>query len=231
MEDIALKITFGNPSQYIARMAFAYKLEPHHMQFAVGVAHLGFYAGDSLNRVEWRPYVGLVINNKYPGFKLQHRARIEYRSFKTLGTGDMSWNIRYRYRMFMNIPLLKLSSENKSMALSWNMGDEIFINGGSNVVYNLFNQNRLLLGPALQVNKSLTLSLTYTAEYGSRNSPANYRYSNIIWLGIKHKLDFTQKSKVEDDGSGTGSGKGNGGGKGSGNGSGDEKGVSKEKSK
>ncbi len=182
---------FSKASQYIARVGISYKLAQYHMQFTAGFAHLGFYREGSLNSIELRPYIGLIINDKYSKFKLQHRFRVEHRSFQTLGSTDSRSNMRYRYRFLINIPLSTILNQDQTSKLSFNLANEIFINGGKEIVentHNIFNQNRLLLGPVFEFNRNLSVALTYTAEFGTTSTPGNFRYSNILWLGIKHKM-------------------------------------------
>ena len=222
---------FTKPSLYLGRLIAEYKLDPAHILIGAGIATFGTYnAAEKVARIEIRPNQDFTINDKYKKFKLQHRFRVEERFFKTISTGATSFNFRFRYRAFFTIPIVKLSKKNPESQLSLNVGDEIFINAGKSIVTNMFAQNRILIGPSVQLNKNWGLSLTYTYEYQSTAKPDSYNASDIFWFAIQHRLDFTGKkgsgksgTKGNGNGSGTGGGKENGSGAGDGIGTGTPK--------
>ena len=179
-----VKNNFAEPSQFISRTGLYHKIMPR-MQLGAGFAFLGFYGSDSkINRLEYRPYQELLINDKYDKFKTQHRIRIEQRFFSAVN-GENYFYHRFRYRFLFKIPLLRKDN----LRLDLNLADEIFIHGGKDVVYNVFNQNRLMIGTTLNINKNLAFTLTYNSQYAGKNSPGVYEYSNIVWLGIKQSIN------------------------------------------
>ncbi|MDN3669814.1 DUF2490 domain-containing protein [Echinicola jeungdonensis] len=185
---------FDEFSQYLIRTGIGFN-PSSILSFLVGFAHLGFYNNGSRTRSELRPYQELVINNKLAPISLSHRYRVEERFFRNTSQDNSksnSFNFRFRYRIMASIPLWE-STEHDGKSLSFNVGDEILINAGKDVVYNVFNQNRILIGPAFQLNKTLDFSLTYTHQFSASNAPREYQNSHIFWLGIKHKMDFTSK--------------------------------------
>jgi len=184
---------FEDKSQYIVRSGLGYKIMPK-MQIVVGLDHLGEYRGDSLNSIETRPFQEFTINDIYGEIKTQHRFRIEERFFKPVNSSDFTtYYFRFRYRFNVTIPLYYISKEDKSAKIALNLGDEIFIHAGKDAVYNMFNQNRVLIGSTYQISKALAVRLTYSYEFGANNSPASYRENNILWLGITHKLSAFRK--------------------------------------
>ncbi|UBM59801.1 DUF2490 domain-containing protein [Marinilongibacter aquaticus] len=189
------KEVFGQSSQYIARAALKRNLNAR-FHLAVGLANLGFYSSQNeLNKLEMRPYFELGMKDKWGKVKLSHRYRIESRNFHTVNVEDMpvskTHNLRYRYRLMCNIPLTK--GKNPSLALL--LGDEIFLNSGKSIVYNFFDQNRILVGPALQLNPSWGLNLMLSSTYAGTNQPQSYKFTQVFWLGIKHKIDLSKEKK------------------------------------
>lgn len=213
------KDAFNSPSQYIVRTGIAYQLNPN-LRFAAGFAHLGFYRSDSLSSMEFRPYQEVLLKQKVGKVSIGHRFRLEQRVFRNLdpagglsSTGD--FNLRYRYRLFLNIPLW-ISKNTAGRKLQLNVGDEIFLASGKDVVYNIFNQNRILVGPTFKINKNFGISMTYNHQFIGKNAPAEYNQDYVFWLGIKHTIDLRKKK----GGNGLGNSDGTGGGKQDGSGGG-----------
>ncbi len=185
---------FDEKSQYLVRTGLQYDLSPN-LSITAGLGHLGFYSDGSKSRSEFRPYQELVLKNKFICLSLAHRYRVEERFFRNIlpdNSKTNSFNFRFRYRLLVNIPLWQ-SNKNPNKELSLNVGDEIFIHAGKDIVFNVFNQNRLLIGPAYQLNKKLAFSLTYNRQFSASNAPRQYQNNNIIWLGINHKMSFISK--------------------------------------
>lgn len=193
----------NNPSQYIVRTSFGYQLN-NTMKVSAGFAHLGFYTSEKLSKVEFRPYQEFTINDKYKNLGILHRFRIEERYFKNVVDGDIqhghTFNFRFRYQCMLNIKILKLSSANPDKALALNLGDEIFINAGKKIVYNTFDQNRFVVGPAISFSKNLSVGLTYNRQFSSANAANSYNHTDILWLVIRHNLDLTKHKKQSSNG-------------------------------
>ena len=165
---------------------------------ASGFACFTFYYKDNFNKIEFRPYQEINSKQKFERFSLEHRLRAEFRYFRHVLdnkiTTDESFNFRFRYRLFCSIPIINFAEKNPGRKILLNIGDEIFINAGRQITYNMFDNNRLLLGTAIQFNEDLIISFTYTNQFGQRNGPAFYENSDIIWIGIIHKLSLLKSS-------------------------------------
>lgn len=187
---------FDENSLYIVRVGANYKFNKT-MGIAAGIAHLGFYAEDKINRLEIRPYQEFNMTNTSGKVSVLHRFRVEERIFypvidgKILSTND--FNFRFRYRFMLNIPVFNLSSKDADQKVYLNLGDEIMINAGKNIVYNTFDQNRILIGANFQVDKNLGLALTYNNQFSATKKAANYNHTNVIWLQITQKIDASKK--------------------------------------
>lgn len=190
------KQDLGKRSQYIIRAAAGYQIGPG-IRVAAGFAHLGTYTDIDIIVVEFRPYQELTLRQDLGGPGLNHRIRIEQRFIEATNNNDAQFsrfNWRFRYSLMFSIPIIRQFPNHEHMSLKLNVGDEIFINAGRDIVYNVFDQNRILIGPSFQLNKKLTFTLTYIGKFGALNLPSQYTYNHILWLGIKHKLDLTKTS-------------------------------------
>lgn len=186
---------FDKWSQITLRTGLGYKLTKN-LNGVTGIACFEFYSNDRPSKIEFRPYQELNTTQEFNKFSIQHRFRIEGRYFRKITndviTSQLNFNLRYRYRLFCKIPLLKLSDSIPERKLFLNIGDEILINSGKEIIYNMFDNNRLLVGIAWQVNPNLNFSFTYNYQFGQRSSPATYEHSDVFWFAITHKMAFAK---------------------------------------
>lgn len=183
-------------SQYLVRASGRYNLNDR-LSVAAGFAHLGTYTDIEITSKEFRPYQEIVFTHGEV-LGLNHRFRVEQRFVQATVNHDQQFdrfNWRFRYFLGISIPLLS-SSKHPSRNLKLQVGDEIFINAGEDIIYNIFDQNRLLVGPAFQLNESLTFTLTYNGNFSALNLPSEYTFNHILWLGVRHKMDLV-KSKQQ----------------------------------
>jgi hypothetical protein len=68
----------------------------------------------------------------------------------------------------------------------------LLLNAGKEIVYNIFDQNRLLVGPVFQLNKNLGFILLYQGRFRALNLPARYHYDHIFWFGLRHQLNLAK---------------------------------------
>ncbi len=187
---------FQHSSQYIVRTGVGYCFNPT-VSVSTGFAHLGFLSNEKVARMEFRPYQELFIKQPIRSVELLHRYRVEGRFFRPFANGEMqepaSFNVRFRYAIMLRIPLFKLSTKHPSMKVELNVGDELFINAGKGIVYNVFDQNRVIISPTIHFTDGLAVSFTYISLFGAVNEKAKYVYRDIVWLQVRHRLSFTRK--------------------------------------
>jgi hypothetical protein len=93
---------------------------------------------------EHRMWQQALVSNAVGCIKLSHRYRLEQRWIGSSITGkfeDVRYENRFRYMARINIPLQGKSIDPKTFYIG--LYDEIFVNFGNQVGYNLFDQNRL----------------------------------------------------------------------------------------
>ena len=185
-------VEFSEGAQYVTRLGLGYRLN-NHLQAAAGFAHLGFYEEGGVTRLEFRPYQEFLIRETYGKVRTAHRFRIEERFFSRLseraGQGSNSFNFRFRYLFSLDIPLFKLSKAYPDRNLTLSIGNEILVNAGKEVTHNVFDQNRILIGPNIALRENFRMRFIYHGQFISTDSPLTFRYHDIIWLGIIHHLD------------------------------------------
>lgn len=191
---------FDKWSQITLRSGLGYRLI-ENVNGVTGMACFMFYSNDKPSKIEFRPYQEFNSQQQFFRFSIEHRFRMEGRYFRKINDGiiasNTNFNFRYRYRLFCKIPLLKLSDSIPDRKLLLNIGDEILINAGNEIKYNMLDNNRLLIGLAFQVNQNLNLSFTYNYQFGQRSSVFAYEHSDIIWVGITHKIACVKSQKIQ----------------------------------
>lgn len=193
------KERFNERLIYIGRVGLGYQLNPK-LRLTAGIASTGAYLPTGLNEMEFRPYQELFYSDHYNKIIIHHRLRMEERFFKDVVDGNFSkghdFNYRFRYQVSVSIPLINFSRENNDRQLSLNVGDEIFINAGKEIVYNILDKNRLVIGPTFQLNKNFNVGISYNFQFLHLNAPATYAHDDVIWLTVRHQMSVS-KSKTK----------------------------------
>src|SRR3954468_5610299 len=189
---------FDVSSQYLIRVGLNYTLNSN-IQAGAGFAHFGFYTSGKVSKVEFRPYEELGIKSKLGNIDINNRVRIEERFFNPVVdgkiTGPGTFNFRFRYSLIAGIPLFNLSKKDTDKKVLLSIGDEVFINAGKPIVYNVFDQNRLLISPTVQFSKNFSVALTYNRQFAATNTAAIYNQTNVIWLQVRQKFNGGSKKK------------------------------------
>jgi len=190
---------FKQSVQYIARTGVDFTINPF-IHVSVGFAKLGFYSAEKINKEEFRPYEELLIKNSFKNFDITHRLRLEERLFNPVLKGSIqrpgTFNFRFRYSFMTGVPLFGLSKKNADAKVILNFGDEIFLNAGREIVYNVFDQNRFLVSPTLQFSKNFAVSFTWNSQFAATTTPATYNYASVAWLQVKQRFNFIHKKRI-----------------------------------
>ncbi|NJN28098.1 MAG: DUF2490 domain-containing protein [Cyclobacteriaceae bacterium] len=186
---------FTKRSLYILRMGAGYRINETH-RLIMGFVHTGSYGNEGLKLMEYRPYQEWGIAQRLGKIGLKHRFRIEERFFKTVATEELpseaSFNFRFRYSAMVSIPLVTLSARYPERKLLLDVGEEIFVNAGQDIVYNVFDQNRVLLGTTVRFCKRLALSITYNHQFRALNQANTYRLDRVFWLGLRNNISMVR---------------------------------------
>jgi hypothetical protein len=189
---------FNDWSRITFRSGLGYPLTKK-LQGITGIACFIFYTENKVNRIELRPYQEINTTQIFGKVSIQHRFRVEARYFRNDSeeiTNKTNFNLRFRYRLNAMTTLINLAEMNQDRKLLMYIGDEIFINAGHEIKYNVFDNNRALVGLIYQDNPNLSFSFGYINQFGKRNSPATYENSDILTFAINQKISLL-KSKTK----------------------------------
>ncbi|MEP2348900.1 MAG: DUF2490 domain-containing protein, partial [Algoriphagus sp.] len=147
----------SDKEQLLLRTGLTFTPKNAGITFTMGYAFIssGGFGEDNINIIENRIYQEALIPQKLGGrFYLTHRFRYEQRWIE-----DLDMRTRYRYNLFINVPLNKPSLEKKAVYLA--LYNEIFINGEREVDANtsvpFFDRNRTYLGLGYGLRDNLRL--------------------------------------------------------------------------
>lgn len=150
--------------QILLRTGVTYRPKSEDIMFTLGYAYIGtgaFGESDEMTP-ENRVYQEALFSQKIASrFHLTHRIRFEQRWVES-----QDFRTRYRYNLFLNIPLNKTSLEKNAIYLA--LYNEIFINGqtdigdGRSVQY--FDRNRTYLGLGYGIAKSSRVQLGWMKQ-------------------------------------------------------------------
>ena len=127
--------------------------------------------------------------------RIVHRYRSEQRftlssSESEIGEG-YSFKMRFRYRLNFDILLAKLGERNSLLKLRIN--NEIFLNAGKQVVYNVFDQNRLYAALVLPLMNRLTVAIAYMNTYMQKSAGDKYDLIHTYRISFQHQLSANRR--------------------------------------
>lgn len=177
---------FEIQSQTLIRSAAVYKINKL-LNVSFGGAHFRYYIKNDLTRGEWRPWQEFGANSEYGKVRIGNRLRAEQR-FNQIAIGenvtnDYRFNWRFRYKIEVEIPLIKKVERTHSVSLC----NEFFINAGKAIV-NPFDQNRSFVSFNYQVSKSVKFLFQYMYIVQYIQARNNYDKISVIRFNIQHTI-------------------------------------------
>jgi hypothetical protein len=150
--------------QILLRTGATYKPKNANILFTLGYAHItsGTFGESRNNFNESRIYQEALIPQTVGSrFLITHRFRYEQRWVE-----DQDFRTRYRYNLFLNIPLNNTQLVKKTIYVA--LYNEIFINGERNVgddrTVELFDRNRTYLGMGYSLQNGLRMQLGWMQQ-------------------------------------------------------------------
>jgi hypothetical protein len=168
-----------------------------------GYAYFHYFPDDGHSNVaqpEHRFWEQIQWNNNYPGIRLQHRIRLEERFRRKIKNDDAlangyNFNYRARYNLTFFTSLSKRAFAPKT--LSFFIGDEVMLNFGKQIVYNTFDQNRVLAGFNYHINSHNNFQFGYMNVFQQLSSGKNYKVFHVARIYYLHTLDLRRKKVNE----------------------------------
>lgn len=168
--------------QLLIRGGLTYKPETAKIKFTLGYGNIttGAFGESSATSSESRIYQEALFPVQFGNrFYTNHRFRFEQRFVE-----NQDFRSRYRYNLFLNIPLNKVIMDKKTIYLA--LYNEVFINGQRNIGNNnsveIFDRNRFYTAIGYILNSGIKIQL------GILNQTTNSWNKNQLQLSLHHKF-------------------------------------------
>lgn len=194
---------FSEKQQWFIRPSFDYQFTKS-LAGSIGYSHYNtyVYGNPSLNKIQ-TPEDHVWIQGTYVHhsgtWKFTHRLRDEFRyvgiavknpAGEGFEIGRYDYRNRLRYLFLANYPLVKKENTTTVFAI---LGDEVFMNLGSNAGKTFLNQNRIIGGVGYQFNKQHQVQLAFIHQY-IWNFPNTLQENNpTVRLSYSTNFDFSKK--------------------------------------
>lgn len=172
----------GDLEQLLLRGGLTYKPSSANIKFTLGYGNITTGApGDEISTVsESRIYQEATFPTKIgERFYLKHRLRYEQRF-----VDDQDFRTRYRYNLFVTVPLNSKEITDETIYLS--VYNEIFINGqrdiGDGRSVQVFDRNRLYTALGYVLNSKIKI------QFGVMNQSTNGWKKNQLQLSLHHSI-------------------------------------------
>ncbi|WMJ72190.1 DUF2490 domain-containing protein [Cytophagaceae bacterium ABcell3] len=140
---------------------------------------------------ELRPFQEVVVKNDLGEWQIRHRYRLEERFFRRADDERLlagyNFNWRVRYQLQLQRRLFKL---NQSRGVHFRIAEEVMINMGRNVEYNVFDQSRFSAAFFVNLSDHFDLELGYSHWYQQLRDGESFFNRNIYRMTLYHNIDL-----------------------------------------
>jgi hypothetical protein len=172
----------GDLEQLLIRSGLTYQPDETNIKFTLGYGNVttGAFGDAKSTSQESRIYQEALFPVQFGNrFFTTHRFRYEQRFVE-----GQDFRTRYRYNLFLNIPINHASMEPKTIYLA--LYNELFINGQRNIGENksveIFDRNRFYTALGFVINKGLKV------QAGIMNQSTNSWKKNQLQVSLHHKF-------------------------------------------
>lgn len=172
----------GDLEQLLIRSGITFKPKNTQIKFTLGYGNItsGTIGSSVASSGEHRIYQEALYPVKFGNrIYTNHRFRYEQRLVE-----NQDLRTRYRYNLFINVPLNKKTLEKKTVYLA--LYNEIFINGqrevGNTTTVELFDRNRAYVAIGYLIKNGLRVQI------GLMNQTTNSQGKNQLQVSLHHKF-------------------------------------------
>ena len=137
-----------------------------------------------------RPDIGFNTKQKLSFLTVSHHYKAEARFFHDVESDELVGgysfsNIRLRYQLGFDIPIVK--KENKEKIIL-KVKDEVMFNVGSKIVKNTFDQNRIYLAVNYALSSKISFEVGYMNRFQQQKTGVDFYKRNIVRFSLFHNL-------------------------------------------
>ena len=172
----------GDLEQLLIRSGITYQPKKAQIKFTLGYGNIttGMIGSSNVTSEEHRIYQEALYPVKFGNrIYTNHRFRYEQRFVE-----GQDLRTRYRYNLFINVPLNKKTLEKKAIYIA--LYNEIFINGqreiGENNSVEIFDRNRAYAAIGYVIKNGLNV------QFGIMNQTTDNQSKNQFQVSLHHRL-------------------------------------------
>jgi opacity protein-like surface antigen len=195
---------FLNPTEenlYALRVQGRYKINSN---IDVGAGYANFSVATQNPEItndfkipEYRAQQDITWKQEFGNFTLNQRFQAEERFIRNANKEELlpgtAFYWRFRYRLQGEYSCWKKGNQ----YLKAIVNDELMINAGKKIVYNIFDQNRIYAGLQYGLNKNIALELGYLKNFQQRSSGVDYFDRDIIRFTFFHKIKLRERQEPQ----------------------------------
>lgn len=190
-----------DPADVSQNVVRAYGLYNVGENWSVGQGFATFFnkQGDLMVH-ELRPETHFSYKQQFQKAKnlgILHRFRVEERFTRKTANGELAdgynFTMRYRYRFGLEYTLAKIGERKNPLKCFVN--DEIFLQSGKTIIYNVFDQNRFIAGFSYRIAKGFTAAFAYMNIFRQMNAGDVYTKTHTFRFTFQHEFSLKEKKK------------------------------------
>lgn len=141
-------------------------------------------------RTEHRPWQQISIDTRYGRLLTTQRLRVEERFIQRTSGTDLldtySFNWRFRLMLTLQYPLTQsATARHVPLAVFQN---EVMVNAGRQITYNVFDQNRLFVGITYPFTKTLSVQAGYMNQFIQQPSGNAFVSNHVARIFVIHNI-------------------------------------------
>lgn len=186
--------------QLLFRSTLLYKL-PHQLQPGAGFTYFLQSPHDprSASRLmvpELRPHQEINFRSQLgERWSLRQRFKLEERFYRKVKEGELAsgYNFNFRLRFKADLFYTLLQDRDKKDQLVLLASNEVMLNAGKEILYNVFDQNRVYGGLRWNTGANTAVEGGYLWWYQQRTNGQAFYHRNILRFTFYHKLTLWKK--------------------------------------
>jgi hypothetical protein len=190
---------FDSLATGIVRVGLTYYINDD-LRLTAGYSYVGF-APEGTRQItlpEHRPWQQIQWFVKYPKVRVMQWLRLEERFRQQVSNGTKlldayDFNYRIRHNAMLTVPLSKKGFSKGGFQFA--LANELHVNLGDAIVYNVFDQNRLFAGIIFQNTDHSNLQFGYMNVYQQLAVGNRHRNNHVIRVFYNHNFDFRKVDK------------------------------------
>ena len=190
----------GKQHQLVFRSTLLHNA-PHNLQPGIGFTYFRQSPQDprstsNLVVPELRPHQEINFRNKFGDrWSLRQRFKLEERFFRKVSEGELAkgYNFAFRFRLKIDLYYALIKDKEEKDRVLLTVSDEVMVNAGKQILYNVFDQNRVYGGIRWNTGDKTAIEGGYLWWYQQRLDGKSFYHRDILRFTFYHKISLWKK--------------------------------------